>query len=87
MIARLQWVLSGISDFPKCERCGKDILSDVKNVFEGYTVKTCSKKCKYEVAAKKTRNTCLKKYGVGSVMQTDSFKQKTKETCLKKNTV
>lgn len=53
-------------------------------MFEGYVVKTCSKKCRYEAAAEKTRNTCLKKYGVRSVMQTDSFKQKTKETCLKK---
>jgi len=81
---RIYWVLNGIRDFPKCECCGNDIRVNVHNVVIGYTVRTCCKKCRYTIARAKGDQTCIRKYGCKSYMQTEEFKDQTKTTCIEK---
>ena len=72
-----------------CLECGKE----VRISFSYYNL-YCSNKCKHEYESRhpeifqerneKTKQTCLKKYGVENPFQSDLFKEKSKQTCLKK---
>ena len=65
---------------PTCPTCGKELL--FKQIFAGS--RFCSNKCKgnnKETQAKR-KQTCLEKYGVLNVSQSDSIKNKKKASCL-----
>lgn len=68
-----------IKDIPKC-LCGK------KRKYHCYGYRpTCgSKSCQNVVREKKKRDTCLKKYGVEYITQTNIMKEKSKKTLLEK---
>lgn len=58
------WILNNLTDFPKCDTCGKSILINVISISKGYN-KTCSQKCSgcNEQRILKVKSTCLNKYG------------------------
>ena len=87
LATKIYWVLNDIHKFPKCQRKGCDNTLEGRNgktVTSGYYGLYCSKKCRYLDNKTKTVNTCLKRYGVRSVMMTEEFKKQAKKTCLEK---
>ena len=87
LATKIYWVLNDIHEFPKCKRDGCNNTlegKNVKTVTSGYYGLYCSKKCRYLDNKTKTVNTCLKRYGVRSVMMTEEFKEQAKKTCLEK---
>ena len=87
LATKIYWVLNDIHEFPKCKRDGCNNTlegKNVKTVTSGYYGLYCSKKCRYLDNKTKTVNTCLKRYGVRSVMTTEEFKEQAKKTCLEK---
>lgn len=81
---KIYWVLNDIHEFSKCEICGKDLKINVLNIVVGYKVKTCCKECRYKQMIKQSEQTCLEKYGVKSVMQTQEFKDRSKKSNLER---
>ena len=85
---KLNWVLNGRTSFPKCKTCGKELKQNVgpSAAYSTY----CSRKCANndpEIKAKikkKTVETCLERYGVVNVFQSEEAKEKSKKTCLAK---
>ena len=65
----------------KCPVCGKQ-LSFI-NVTKGYR-KVCSQECNYKIRYEKTKQTCLKRYGVENYSATKECREKVKQTCLKR---
>lgn len=101
---RIEWILNGRQDFPKCKVCNKKI-TDIKrfsgSILKGY-YDTCSKYCMnilkqkrikefiqsdslfFEKRTNKSKQTCLKKYGVENAYQSSTIKQKIKQTKLER---
>lgn len=79
------WVINKLSDYPKCLLCGKNITK-FRSVRDGYNSKFCSIKCSVSGPErnKKSRQTCLKRYGVEYVNQIKEVRNKFIQTCLKK---
>lgn len=87
LATKIYWVLNDIHEFPKCKRNGCNNTLEGKNVTtvtKGYNCQYCSDECMYLDNKTKTVNTCLKRYGVRSVMMTEEFKKQAKKTCLEK---
>ena len=85
---KVYWILNDIHEFPHCENKHCNKIFDDRNVYsvsKGYPT-FCSHRCAVnaEQIKEKTKQTCLKKYGVSSPGQAESVKQKSKQTCLKK---
>lgn len=76
-----------IIEIPRCKICSSELL--FKNFEKGYN-KYCNKICAMndteliELRNKKSKDTCLNKYGVDSYAKTEEFKQKSKESIIKK---
>ena len=69
------------TDIPKCPICGKL----AKFNYNGYNL-TCGG-CNYNAYSpkkEKSKQTCLKKYGVESPLSSEEIREKSKQTCLKK---
>ena len=83
---KLYWIFNGIKDFPLCPNCNKVKLTmhNVKSLYVGYGTLTCNKKCRYELAQKHNKETCIKRYGVEFTFQTEQLKKKSQETCIAK---
>jgi hypothetical protein len=66
----------------KNETCNNNFskLFSTLMMYENFYCKPCSGKVTYE----KTKKTCLEKYGVENVFQSNSHKEKIKNTCLEK---
>ena len=88
LLTRIFWILNRITEFPKCENCGKSITKNIKQLKYGYSSKSghiyCCHKC--ATTANSTlelrRNTCLTKYGVDSYTKTQECKNKNIATCI-----
>lgn len=81
---KIFWIINRFHDFPKCKLCGKPFTYNVKLTI-GYP--TYCKKCNnsiYSDRTKKTKETCLKKYGSYTNFGTNEFKKQVIETNLKK---
>ena len=68
---------------PVCENCGAAVkfLGKPSRMWKTY----CCNKCRYSKSrTNKFKQTCLEKYGVEYVQQTNEFKNKAKQTCLEK---
>ncbi len=63
---KIYWILSGITQFPKCEICGDELKNiNVYSVQQGYKKQICTKKsCVNKYAAKKRVAKMLENYGV-----------------------
>jgi hypothetical protein len=67
----------------KCDICDTEKIINYSNYIKNikkYNIYTCSQKC----AQIKSKQTCLKKYGVEYVLQNNDIKEKTKHTNLEK---
>lgn len=83
---KLYWIFNDLHNFPCCDFCKKAYID--RNVFtiaRGYP-EFCSHICVVNSpkTKEKTRQTCIKKYGVSSPGQAESVKKKSQQTCLKK---
>lgn len=79
------WILKGLSNYPKCPVCSKNITK-YRSPRDGYNSEFCSIKCSLASGARneKTRQTCLKRYGVEYPNQSSQIRDKTEQTCLKR---
>lgn len=79
------WVINKLSDYPKCLLCGKNITK-FRSVRDGYNSKFCSMRCAIEGKGRneKSRQTCLKRYGVEFPNQVREIREQTEKTCLEK---
>ena len=66
-----------------CPICNKGILKFTGMKNRGYFQRACCKKCQTKYRMLNTENTCLKKYGVKSVLALKSIHEKAKQTCIK----
>ena len=80
---KLYWYTWNLTKHPKCPVCDKPVK--FINFSSGYQ-KYCSKKCSNSSLDKqnKTKQTCLKKYGVENPRQSQLIKNKATQTYLKK---
>ena len=79
-----------------CSNCGKEINTSLRNIRKNINLicQTChAKQTKLEKSKdpnykkqiqEKRKQTCLEKYGVEAITQSDLFKEKSKQTCLEK---
>lgn len=88
---KVSWILQGLTDFPLCKTCHKRDGYFGKNVqtFSKYN-KHCSVKCTNadkELSSARTAKaiqTCLKKYGKTTFLQTSESRQKAVSTFIEK---
>lgn len=62
-----------------CVVCGKEFVMKPP-----YTIKVCGRKCGQQLGNISRRRTCLRKYGVEHIMQSDKIKESYKSACIKK---
>lgn len=67
-----------------CPICHKGILKFTGNKSRGAFQRGCCSECQLKYRNINSKNTCLKRYGVTSVLKLKSFQEKSKQTCLKK---
>ena len=82
---RIYWILNNITEFPKCHVCGKPVTMNCG--LNGYPdVVYCSHLCsaRSDIKFKKSKDTCLKKYGTEWSFQNEECKSKAKQACLDK---
>lgn len=80
---KVYWVLNDLSDFPKCQYCGKQIILRNVNMNRGYPI-GCTATCvmSLESVQNTFKQTCLKKYGVENPYQSDVCKAKITQTLI-----
>ena len=80
---QMYWWKHNITESPVCPSCGKKLK--FYGFIKGYAT-YCSLKCSNSNSDKqgKTKQTCLKKYGVENPKQCNEIHIKSKQTCLKK---
>ena len=79
---RIFHIYSSNATVPKCQECSREVRFDPHSISYLFT---CSKKCATgSVGHKKSKDTCLKKYGVENPFQSEVIKEKSKKTNLKK---
>ena len=66
----------------KCDYCGN--INKLCYKEYNYSIKTNDKFCCSKCISLKIKETCIKKYGKKSFIETDEFKEKSKKTSLKK---
>lgn len=62
-----------------CVVCGKDFVMKPP-----YTTKVCGRKCGQQLGNISRKKTCLKKYGVENIMQSNEIKEFYRSACIKK---
>ena len=67
-----------------CPICHKGILKFTGNKSRGAFQRGCCSECQLKYRNINSKNTCLKRYGVTSVLKLKSVHEKSKQTCLKK---
>ena len=67
-----------------CPICHKGILKFTGNKSRGLFQRGCCPECQLKYRNINSKNTCLKRYGVTSVLKLKSVHEKSKQTCLKK---
>ena len=74
---KLYWILYGITAFPRCKICGKPILNwNVKSLTKPYNSYCCIRcKAKDKKIKEKRQQTCLKKYGAKTIMESNFGKK------------
>ena len=80
---KLYWYKHNLSSPGKCKVCGKN--TKYIDFIKGYRM-YCSSKCCNSDPEKKllTKQSCLKKYGVENISQSQEIRNKVKQTCLEK---
>jgi hypothetical protein len=81
----LYWIVNDMTDFPKCQLCGKEMGVD-KNIrfFHGYK-KMCTKCATHsDEANEKRKNTNIEKYGVENPFANGDIKEKIKTQNIEK---
>lgn len=80
---KIYWVLNGLTDFPKCQHCGKTLDKINVIITVGYRP-FCSIACssKDKTVREKYKNTCLNRFGVQNPSQSDCVKRKKRNTSL-----
>ena len=80
---KLYWYYHNLKEQPKCETCGGK--TKFINTREGYR-KFCSRKClnNNEAKKEKSKQTCLEKYGVEHLSQSEQIRNRSKQTCLER---
>lgn len=78
------WYINGLTSFPKCKVCGKDVTS-FKNMERGY-LEHCSCSCAQLDADTRAKlaKTCLSKYGTVNPAQSKVVHDKMESTCEKR---
>ena len=88
---KVSWILQGLTDFPLCKTCHKKEGYFTKNIqtFSVYN-EHCSVKCTNDdkdisiARTEKAMQTCIKKYGKTTFLQTDESRQKAVNTLIEK---
>lgn len=76
---KIFWALNNISNYPKCETCGKDLTKTKCHPLKGYATRFCSSKC-----AHKSNEFKEKMKNALSHYDRQKASQKRESTCLKK---
>lgn len=83
---RIYWILNDITEFPKCYVCGKPVTRPCGlHGYDKYPL-YCSHLCsaRSDDKFRKSKETCLKKYGTEWSFQNEDCKNKSKKTNLEK---
>lgn len=67
-----------------CKSCQKETIKKFRSLTLDFLCHSCQSSKSIKNAQEKTKETCLKKYGVDNYAKTKECQNKTKETCLKK---
>ena len=80
---KLYWYKHNLSSPGKCKVCGKN--TKYVDFIKGYRI-YCSSKCCNSDPEKKlqTKQSCLEKYGVENISQSQEIRNKVKQTCLER---
>lgn len=80
---KIYWYINKITEYPKCPICGN--IPSFLNISKGYRI-YCSRKCLNSDPSKikKTKQTCLKRYGGVAPACSEEIKEKSKQTCKEK---
>lgn len=65
---KVYWVIHGLTEFPKCEHCGKELKKNIRvqnDGSKGYA-RFCSNRCGtlHKDVQERTQKTCMERYGV-----------------------
>jgi hypothetical protein len=80
LIERLYCIKHNLKDYPICEICSVNQKFWTNNRYS----RSCSKECSIIFVTNKSKQTCLKKYGVENPFQSEEVKDKIKDTCLER---
>lgn len=80
---RLYWVVNGMTDFPRCTRCGER-FGQGKNVRVTSGYGDLCPKCRAHDSLEKRERTCLEKYGVRNPGMSDDMKAKIRAINIEK---
>ena len=67
-----------------CKSCQKETIKKIRSLTLDFLCHSCQSSKSIKNAQEKTKETCLKKYGVDNYAKTKECQNKIKETCLKK---
>ena len=80
---KLYWYKHNLSSPGKCKVCGKN--TKYVDFIKGYRIYCSSKCCNSDLEKKlQTKQSCLEKYGVENISQSQEIRNKVKQTCLEK---
>lgn len=82
---KVYWYINDITEYPKCNVCGREVKS-FKGITQGGYRIHCSSSCaqKDETTRKKLEETSLKIYGTKNPAQSKKVQNKMKNTCKKR---
>ena len=76
----LYWLDNGLTDYPKCPVCGKDITVFASRHYPNHCCCRCTQLDK--VVRDKNKKTCLERYGVDNGGKSKELREKQKQTML-----